>query len=340
MKILITGAAGFIGFHLVKKMLSEEHHIVGLDNINDYYDVNLKHARLKEKGICVSKIKYGKIVQSKHQKNYEFIKLNLEDNEQINLLFESKKFDIVINLAAQAGVRYSIKNPSAYINSNLVGFINILEACRNNPIKHLYYASSSSVYGKNKKVPFSEEDKVDNPVSLYAATKKANELLATSYHNLYNLSCSGLRFFTVYGPWGRPDMAYYSFTEAILKGETIKVFNNGNLKRDFTYIDDIISSILLLIERDKNSLKNLNRVLNIGNNKPVKLLDFISTIEHALNKRAKRKFYQMQQGDVLETYADIDRLIEITGYQPKINLSEGISRFTSWYCDFIAAQKE
>lgn len=340
MKILITGAAGFIGFHLVNKMLSEEHHIVGLDNINDYYDVNLKYARLKEKGICVSKIKYGKIVQSKHQKNYEFIKLNLEDNEQINLLFESKKFDIVINLAAQAGVRYSIKNPSAYINSNLVGFINILEACRNNPIKHLYYASSSSVYGKNKKVPFSEEDKVDNPVSLYAATKKANELLATSYHNLYNLSCSGLRFFTVYGPWGRPDMAYYSFTEAILKGETIKVFNNGNLKRDFTYIDDIISSILLLIERDKNSLKKLNRVLNIGNNKPVKLLDFISTIEHALNKRAKRKFYKMQQGDVSETYADIDRLIEITGYQPKINLSEGISRFTSWYCDFIAAQKE
>ena len=255
-------------------------------------------------------------------------------------MFENKKFDIVINLAAQAGVRYSIKNPSAYVNSNLVGFINILEACRNNPIKHLYYASSSSVYGKNKKVPFSEEDKVDNPVSLYAATKKANELLATSYHNLYDLSCSGLRFFTVYGPWGRPDMAYYSFTEAILKGETIKVFNNGNLKRDFTYIDDVISSILLLIERDKHSFKKLNRVLNIGNNKPVKLLDFISTIEHALNKRAKRKFYQMQQGDVLETYADINRLIEITGYQPKISLSEGISRFTSWYCDFIMSQKE
>lgn len=340
MKTLITGAAGFIGFHLVRTLFYKGFEVVGLDNINDYYDVKLKYARLKELGINPDRIKYDELLQSKELTNFSFIKLNLEDKARIDLLFQNEKFDIVINLAAQAGVRYSIENPSAYVNSNLVGFINILEACRRNPIKHLYYASSSSVYGKNKKVPFSEEDNVDNPVSLYAATKKANELLATSYHNLYDISCSGLRFFTVYGPWGRPDMAYYSFTDAILKGQTIKVFNNGNLKRDFTYIDDIISSIELLIERDKHEIKKLNRILNIGNNKPVKLLDFISTIENALNKGAKKKFLPMQQGDVLETYANIDRLIKITGYEPKISISEGVSRFTSWYCDFLASQKK
>ncbi len=340
MTVLITGAAGFIGFHLANKLYTKGFKIVGLDNINDYYDVNLKHARLEEHGICKNRIEYGVLVQSEKLSNYSFIKLNLEDKEQIDAIFQNHKFDIVINLAAQAGVRYSIENPYAYVNSNLVGFMNILEACRNNPIKHLYYASSSSVYGKNKKTPFSEKDNVDNPVSLYAATKKANELLAASYHNLYNISCTGLRFFTVYGPWGRPDMAYYSFTEAILKGETIKVFNNGNLKRDFTYIDDIIESIGLLIEKDKLKVTKLNRVLNIGNNKPVKLLDFISTLENALNKSAKKKFYPMQQGDVLETYADIDQLIKITGYHPKVSLSEGIKRFTSWHCDFLVSQKK
>jgi len=331
MKILITGAAGFIGFHLVKRLVTEGFEIVGLDNINDYYDVNLKYARLKEQGISKAKIKYGELVQSEKLTNYRFIKLNLEDKEQIDSLFQNEKFDIVINLAAQAGVRYSIKNPYAYLNSNLVGFMNILEACRNSPIKHLYYASSSSVYGKNKKIPFSETDNVDNPVSLYAATKKANELLAASYHNLYNISCTGLRFFTVYGPWGRPDMAYYSFTEAILNGETIKVFNHGDLKRDFTYIDDIVRSIQLLILVDKKNDNKINRILNIGNNKPEKLLDFIHILEKEIGKEAKKEFLPMQQGDVYETYADVSELIKIINYSPKIGLKQGIDNFLSWY---------
>jgi len=330
MKILVTGAAGFIGFHLVSRLVTEGFEIVGLDNINDYYDVNLKYARLKEQGINTAKIKYGEIVQSEELTNHRFVKLNLEDKEQIDKLFQNEKFDLVINLAAQAGVRYSIENPYAYLNSNLVGFMNVLEACRHNPVKHLYYASSSSVYGKNKKVPFSENDKVDNPVSLYAATKKANELLAASYHNLYDISCTGLRFFTVYGPWGRPDMAYYSFTEDILNGKTIKVFNNGNLKRDFTYIDDIIESIYLLFQKDKANSSHVNRVLNIGNNKPENLLDFISILENELGIKAKREFLPMQPGDVYETYADINKLIDLTGYTPKVKLQTGLSNFVRW----------
>lgn len=339
MKLLITGAAGFIGFHLVNKLVKKGFKIIGLDSLNDYYDVNLKYARLEEQGISMLRTKYGKLIQSEKNSTYQFIKLNLEDKKEIDSLFYVEKFDMVINLAAQAGVRYSIDNPYAYLNSNLVGFMNILEACRNNTVKNLYYASSSSVYGKNTKTPFSEKDNVDHPVSLYAATKKANELLATSYHNLYKMSCTGLRFFTVYGPWGRPDMAYYSFTEAILNGETLKVFNNGLLKRDFTYIDDIINSIDLLIKKDMLEVTSFNRILNIGNNKPVKLLDFITTLENALDKSATKKFYPMQQGDVLETYANIDQLIKITGYHPKVSLSEGIKHFTSWYCDFIDFQK-
>ena len=251
-------------------------------------------------------------------------------------MFKNSKFDYVINLAAQAGVRYSIDNPYAYINSNLIGFMNILEACRHNPVKHLYYASSSSVYGKNKKVPFSEKDNVDNPVSLYAATKKANELLAAAYHNLYDISCTGLRFFTVYGPWGRPDMAYYSFTQDILNGKTIKVFNSGDLKRDFTYIDDIIESIYLLFQKDKTNSTLVNRVLNIGNNKPENLLDFISILENKLGIEAKKQYLPMQQGDVYETYADIDELIKITGYTPKVKLKSGLSHFIKWYRDYYS----
>jgi len=331
MKVLITGTAGFIGFHLVAKLASDGFEIVGLDNINDYYDVSLKYARLREQGIRKNEVKYGEFTQSVKLINYRFIKLNLEDKECLDLLFQNENFDIVINLAAQAGVRYSIENPYAYLNSNLVGFMNVLEACRNNPVKHLYYASSSSVYGKNKKVPFSEKDPVDNPISLYAATKKANELLATSYHNLYHLACTGLRFFTVYGPWGRPDMAYYSFTKDILNGKTIKVFNNGDLKRDFTYIDDIIESIYLLMKVDESSTESENRILNIGNNTPEKLLDFIQILEKEIGKEAKKEFLPMQQGDVHETYADIDKLISCINYVPTTTLKIGLQKFIMWY---------
>ena len=337
--ILITGACGFIGFHLINRLAVEGFEIIGLDNINDYYDVDLKYARLNNQGIIRNEIKYAQLKQSKKFENYRFIKLNLEDKEELNILFENSKFDYVINLAAQAGVRYSIDNPYAYINSNLIGFMNILEACRHNPVKHLYYASSSSVYGKNKKVPFSEKDNVDNPVSLYAATKKANELLAAAYHNLYDISCTGLRFFTVYGPWGRPDMAYYSFTEDILNGKTIKVFNNGDLKRDFTYVDDIIESIYLLFQKDKTKSTPVNRVLNIGNNKPENLLDFISILEKKLGIEAKKQYLPMQQGDVYETYADIDELIKITGYTPKVKLKSGLSHFIKWYRDYYSQNK-
>ena len=331
MKVLITGTAGFIGFHLVTKLAKIGFDIVGLDNINDYYDVNLKYARLSDHGINKDEIQYGNLIQSLTINNYRFIKLHLEDREQIDALFRNEKFDIVINLAAQAGVRYSIENPYAYLNSNIVGFMNILEACRNNPVQHLYYASSSSVYGKNKKTPFAESDNVDNPVSLYAATKKANELLAASYHNLYNLPCTGLRFFTVYGPWGRPDMAYYSFTEAIVKGETIKVFNNGDLKRDFTYIDDIIESIYRLIKVDLVSEDDMNRVLNIGNNSPEKLLDFIKILEDEIGIEAVKEFLPMQQGDVYETYADMEQLKSLIGFTPMIDLKSGIQRYIKWY---------
>ncbi len=332
--VLVTGASGFIGFHLVNRLAVEGFEIIGLDNINDYYDEDLKYARLNNQGINKEVVQYAEIIQSKKFDNYQFIKLNLEDKKELDILFKKNKFDIVINLAAQAGVRFSVKNPYAYINSNVVGFMNILEACRNNPVKQLYYASSSSVYGKNKKVPFSEKDNVDNPVSLYAATKKTNELLAAAYHSLYNISCTGLRFFTVYGPWGRPDMAYYSFTKDILNEKTIKVFNRGNLRRDFTYIDDIIESIYLLIKKDKTDCKHKNRILNIGNNRPENLLDFISIIEKKLGIVAKKQYLPMQKGDVYETYANVDELIKITGYKPKIKLKLGLNHFIDWYLNY------
>jgi UDP-glucuronate 4-epimerase len=350
MKILVTGAAGFIGFHLVTRLLNDGHQIVGLDNINDYYDVNLKYARLAETGVYAvdetdhsggknrqyKEIAFGDIIQSVISPEYRFIRLNLEDKSEINQLFSSEKFDYVVNLAAQAGVRYSIENPDAYIQSNIVGFLNILEACRHFPVKHLVYASSSSVYGANAKIPYSEDDRTDEPVSLYAATKKANELMAHSYSHLYNLPTTGLRFFTVYGPWGRPDMAPMLFADAITHGSPIKVFNNGDMGRDFTYIDDIVEGVDRLIDKaPTDSQKHLYYSLfNIGNSQPVNLMDFIKIIEQLYGKRVKMKMCSMQPGDVEITYADTTRLVKLINYQPSTSLKNGLLSFVAWYNQF------
>ncbi len=338
MKILVTGTAGFIGFHLAKKLLERGDTVVGIDNINDYYDVNLKYARLAETGISQNSEKWNTPVQSDKFPNYTFIRMNLEDQVELDQLFENENFDVVCNLAAQAGVRYSIDNPHAYINSNIVGFMNILEACRNNNIQHLVYASSSSVYGNSDKMPLSVNDTVDNPISLYAATKKSNELMAHTYSHLFNLPTTGLRFFTVYGPWGRPDMAPILFANAITKGEPIKVFNNGNLERDFTYIDDIIEGVTRVIDNNKSSLKIEGQVQsipyaihNIGNGNPEKLMDFIETIENAIGKKAEKQMLPMQPGDVYKTFADITTLKDEFNYAPNTTLKEGIKEFISWY---------
>lgn len=348
MKILVTGAAGFIGYHLCEKLISLGFDVVGIDNINDYYDPALKYARLFESGINNESEKwYIKIQSSKHSK-YRFVRMNLEDRDQLNQLFETERFDKVCNLAAQAGVRYSLENPHAYINSNIVGFINILEACRHHNIKHLVYASSSSVYGNNTKMPLSTNDNVDYPISLYAATKKSNELMAHTYSHLYNLPTTGLRFFTVYGPWGRPDMAYFKFTKAILNDEAIPVFNNGNLYRDFTYIDDIIEGLARVLDRapSKNETVGLNmkvnyeivapyKVYNIGNSSPVLLKDFIVTIEKELDMRAKINFLPMQLGDVIRTYADVTELIKEFDFKPNTSIQKGIEKFVEWYNMYV-----
>jgi len=338
MKILVTGTAGFIGFHLAKKLLERGDTVVGIDNINDYYDVNLKYARLKETGISHDYEKWNTPVQSDKFPDYTFIRMNLEDQAELNQLFENEKFDAVCNLAAQAGVRYSIDNPHAYINSNIVGFMNILEACRNNNIQHLVYASSSSVYGNSNKMPLSVNDVVDNPISLYAATKKSNELMAHTYSHLFNLPTTGLRFFTVYGPWGRPDMAPILFANAITKGEPIKVFNNGNLERDFTYIDDIIEGVSRVIDNNKSSLKIEGQpqsipyaIHNIGNGNPEKLMDFIETIENAIGKKAEKQMLPMQPGDVYKTFADVKSLKNEFNYSPNTSLKNGIKEFIDWY---------
>jgi len=333
MKILITGTAGFIGFHLAKRLLSEGYEIVGLDNINDYYDVRLKYARLKETGIFESEIEYGKLVQSKTFEKYRFVKANLEDRKFLENLFVCEKFDAVVNLAAQAGVRYSIENPHAYIESNIVGFINLLECCRHNAIKHLVYASSSSVYGNSDNVPFSEKDRVDYPISLYAATKKANELMAHTYSHLYHLPATGLRFFTVYGPCGRPDMSPILFANAITEGKPIKVFNHGDLSRDFTYIDDIIEGVVRVIGHipDENNEIPFYQLFNIGNSQPVALMDFIHTMEEAMGKKAILEMYPMQAGDVKITYADTAELEQAVGYKPATELKAGLGRFAEWY---------
>ncbi|MHC9089708.1 NAD-dependent epimerase [Tenacibaculum sp. IMCC1] len=331
MKILVTGAAGFIGFHLSQKLLELGHTVVGIDNINDYYDVNLKYARLKELGVerKSAEVYYKEITSSTSEK-FKFIRLNLEDKKELFQLFTTESFDVVCNLAAQAGVRYSIENPNAYIQSNIVGFLNILESCRHHEIKHLVYASSSSVYGMNKKVPFSEEDIVDNPVSLYAATKKSNELMAHTYSYLYKIPTTGLRFFTVYGPWGRPDMAPILFADAILNDRPIKVFNNGDMERDFTYIDDIVEGVKRVIEKPVEE-RDLYKVYNIGNNDSVELLEFITQIETSIGKEATKEMLPMQMGDVKKTWANVDGLIKDYNYSPNTSLSKGIKEFINWF---------
>ena len=343
MKILITGSAGFIGFHLVQNLIKHGHSILGVDNINNYYDVELKYARLKECGILRQAEQWNTPVQSTAFANYKFIRMNLEDRDLINQLFETEKFDVVCNLAAQAGVRYSLENPNAYISSNIVGFMNILEACRYNNIQHLVYASSSSVYGNSEKMPLSVTDSVDNPISLYAATKKSNELMAHTYSHLFNLRTTGLRFFTVYGPWGRPDMAPILFADAITKGKPIKVFNNGNLERDFTYIDDIVEGIIRVIhsnisENQKpGTVKHQSipySIYNIGNGNPTKLMDFIETMENALNVEAIKEFLPMQPGDVLKTFADVNALKNDFGYAPNTSLKNGIGEFVKWFKEY------
>ncbi len=335
MKILVTGTAGFIGFHLANKLLEKGAEVVGIDNINDYYSTDLKYARLAEAGISKDAENWNQKVVSSKYPSYSFYRMNLEDREQIDRLFQTEKFDVVCNLAAQAGVRYSIENPHAYIESNIVGFINILEACRQNKIQHLLYASSSSVYGNSAKMPLSVNDRVDNPISLYAATKKSNELMAHTYSHLYGIPTTGLRFFTVYGPWGRPDMAYFSFTKNILEDKTIRIFNHGDLYRDFTYIDDIVEGIIKILNAPLTAESGAPyKVHNIGNSTPVKLMDFISTIEKALGKEAIKEYHDMQPGDVYKTFADVSELEKDFGYSPDTPLEKGISEFVKWYQAF------
>lgn len=331
-KILITGVAGFIGFHLAKHLINLGHNVIGLDNINDYYDVDLKFARLKQLGIKKEKAKcFNKFISSDlYLEQFQFIRLNLEDHDLLLKLFSKFNFDIVCNLAAQAGVRYSIENPSAYSSSNIVGFLNILECCRHSNIKRLVYASSSSVYGNNKLVPFNENDFVDNPISLYAATKKSNELMAHTYSHLYDIETIGLRFFTVYGPWGRPDMAYFLFTDAIINGRPIKVFNNGDLYRDFTYIDDIVAGVLAtLLEEPKDT--SLYKLYNIGNSAPVQLMNFIKSIENNLGVVAEKEMLPMQAGDVHQTWADVSKLQNDYDYKPNTSIEKGVETFINWY---------
>ncbi|EON75879.1 dTDP-glucose 4,6-dehydratase [Lunatimonas lonarensis] len=329
-KILVTGAAGFIGFHLCRQLLEMGHEVLGLDNINDYYDVNLKYDRLAELGIIADDhLPYNRIVTGeKYGGRFQFIKLNLEDRKALSELFQTHTFDKVCNLAAQAGVRYSLENPMAYIDSNITGFANLLECVRHAGIKKLVYASSSSVYGLNEKVPFSTDDRVDNPISLYAATKKSNELMAHTYSHLYDIQTIGLRFFTVYGPWGRPDMAMYLFTDAILNNRPIKVFNDGNLSRDFTYIDDIVNGIVATLVMEPPQTYSL---YNIGNGNPVKLLDFIEAIETSLGIEAIKEMLPMQPGDVERTWADTEGLERNFNYKPSIPVEEGIMQFINWF---------
>jgi len=334
-KILVTGAAGFIGSHLSLRLLARGDEVVGLDNLNDYYEVSLKEARLARL--------LGK-------PGFKFVKMNLEDKDDMEQLFADEKFDKVVNLAAQAGVRYSLENPHAYIESNIVGFTNILEGCRHNQVKHLAYASSSSVYGANETMPFSVHDNVDHPLSLYAASKKANELMAHTYSHLYDLPTTGLRFFTVYGPWGRPDMALFLFTKAILEGKAIDVFNHGKMKRDFTYIDDIVEGVIRVLDKtaqanpewdgkspDPASSKAPWRVYNIGNSSPVELMDYIKAIEKSLGMTAEKNFMPLQAGDVPATSADVQALIDDVGFKPDTPVEEGVRRFVEWYRGYYGA---
>ncbi|WP_034920690.1 NAD-dependent epimerase [Gillisia sp. CAL575] len=337
-KVLVTGAAGFIGFHLSKILLKHGYNVVGIDNINDYYDINLKYGRLSKLGIDrVDAERFNEVAKSSNS-NFKFLRLNLEDRENLPKLFTNHNFDIVCNLAAQAGVRYSIENPEAYIDSNVVGFLNLLECCRHNKIEHLVYASSSSVYGQNEKIPFDTQDNVDHPISLYAATKKSNELMAYTYSHLYDFKTTGLRFFTVYGPWGRPDMAMYLFTDAILNDRPIKVFNNGNLERDFTYIDDIVEGVFKIIDKGNSEDSKKYSLYNIGNSKPVKLMDFITEIEKQTGIEAKKEMLPMQAGDVSRTWANVDLLKKDYNYTPKTSVSVGVEHFIIWFKSYYNQQ--
>lgn len=331
MKILVTGAAGFIGFHLVQRLAERGDEVVGLDSLNDYYDRRMKFGRLAVTGIEQSAIEPHKMVQSARWPKYRFVQMALEEREALERLFAEEQFEVVVNLAAQAGVRYSIENPHAYAQSNVVGFLNVLECCRHNRVRHLVYASSSSVYGRNAKVPFSEEDRTDSPVSLYAATKKANELMAHTYASLYSIPMTGLRFFTVYGPWGRPDMAPMLFADAISEGRPIRVFNGGDLARDFTYIDDITEGVVRVVAGVPPTGEVPCKVYNIGCSTPVRLMDFISTMERAFGREAEKVMLPMQAGDVYQTYADTSLLERDYGYRPTTTLEEGLKRFVEWY---------
>ncbi|MBD8487611.1 NAD-dependent epimerase [Echinicola sp. CAU 1574] len=343
MKFLVTGSAGFIGHGMSRKLLTEGHEVVGIDSINDYYDVGLKFGRLEDLGVASEDVKDHEIVISSTFTGFSFMKTKLEDTDVMMHLFEKEKFDVVVNLAAQAGVRYSIENPRAYVDANIVGFLNVLEACRHHKVKHLVYASSSSVYGANTKMPFSTSDNVDHPVSLYAASKKSNELMAHTYSHLYGIPTTGLRFFTVYGPWGRPDMALFLFTDAILKGKPLKVFNHGKMKRDFTYVEDIVEGVyrasLLPPKKEEKEegatfYKAPYKIYNIGNSKSENLMDFIHAIEKATNKKAILEMLPMQPGDVPATYADVTELCSDTGYKPDTPIQKGVDAFVSWYMDY------
>ena len=348
MRILVTGTAGFIGSFTASRLARGGDEILGVDNINDYYDINIKYGRLQKDGINRSKAESGEYVQSTNLPTYRFKRLDLQDRGALEQLFLEESFDTVCHLAAQAGVRYSLTHPHAYIDSNIVGFINLLECCRHHHVKHLVYASSSSVYGLNEKYPFSIGDNVDHPISLYAATKKSNELMAHTYSHLYAIPTTGLRFFTVYGPWGRPDMALFIFTKAILDDRPIDIFNHGKMKRDFTYIDDIVTGVIKVLGKPPQGVPGWSgkepdpsiscapyRLYNIGNNSPVELMEFIDAIEKALGRNAKKNFLPMQPGDVPATWADVNDLVKDFGYAPSITIQEGVIRFVKWYKDFF-----
>jgi len=334
MKILVTGAAGFIGFHAVQMLLAEGHTVVGLDNLDNYYDVDLKYARLAVCGIDRQQVWEGELVPSKTHPNYRFQLLDITHLDKLDALFRHEKFELVVHLAAQVGVRYSLENPQAYVHSNLVGFANVLECCRQHHIGHLIYASSSSIYGANDKIPFSEDDRVDHPVSLYAATKRSNELMAHTYSHLYGLKTTGLRFFTVYGPWGRPDMAMFLFVDAILKGKPVRVFNHGNLYRDFTYVDDVAHSINRIVAATSDWQLPAYTLYNVGNSKPVRLLDFIESIEKHTGKKAIREYLPMQAGDVEKTWANVDKLKADFGYEVQTSVDAGVKKFIDWYLSY------
>lgn len=347
MKILVTGTAGFIGSYVAEKLLQRGDEVIGLDNINDYYDVNLKYARLSNAGIQKQEITWYKLIQSFKYSKYRFIRMNLEDRQAMQMLFANERFHRICHLAGQAGVRYSISNPYTYIESNVDGFLNVLEGCRHNDVQHLVYASSSSVYGLNGKLPFSEKDSIAHPVSLYAATKKSNELMAHAYSRIYNIPSTGLRFFTVYGPWGRPDMSPALFADAILRGCPIKVFNNGNMLRDFTYIDDVVKGVIRCIDKvpvsnpewddhhpDPSTSIAPYRIFNIGNSCPVKLMDFISAIEKACGREAQKEYLPMQPGDVYQTNADTTLLQQEMGYKPCKDIEVGVQATVDWYRSF------